>query len=140
MSSTLKFGKIPTRFHEIQPDCNLLSADTSFAAPHLQMPLSLEGWGTDEIGGVEEARNLFNQTSGPGAAASPATRLLPGTARGTGDGPGVMRRVSAAGCSERRGLLRGGRMALGWDGRAAFSAELGLSIAVSFCSSVVAET
>eukprot|EP00960_Hanusia_phi_P018717 552140-Hanusia_phi.AAC.1 len=30
-------------------------------------------------------------------------------------------------------------MAVGWDGRAAF-AELGWSIAVSFCSSVVAET
>eukprot|EP00960_Hanusia_phi_P021234 627070-Hanusia_phi.AAC.1 len=45
----------------------------------------------------------------------------------------------------RRGLVRGGRMprgrrADGWDGRAAF-AELGLSsIAVSFCSSLVAET
>eukprot|EP00960_Hanusia_phi_P023562 694801-Hanusia_phi.AAC.1 len=38
---------------------------------------------------------------------------------------------AAALCSERRGLLRGGRMAVVWDGRAAF-AELGLSIAVSF--------
>eukprot|EP00960_Hanusia_phi_P060161 764419-Hanusia_phi.AAC.8 len=37
-------------------------------------------------------------------------------------------------------LLRGGRMAVGWDaGRAAF-AELGLSIAVSLCSAVVAQT
>eukprot|EP00960_Hanusia_phi_P017037 500868-Hanusia_phi.AAC.1 len=38
--------------------------------------------------------------------------------------------------------LRGGRMAVSWDGRAAALAELRLSIAVSFCSSesVVAET
>eukprot|EP00960_Hanusia_phi_P065111 765995-Hanusia_phi.AAC.1 len=43
---------------------------------------------------------------------------------GAGDGLGVMR-PRAAGCSERRGLLRGGSMmAVGWDGprrRAAFA-------------------
>eukprot|EP00960_Hanusia_phi_P022024 652646-Hanusia_phi.AAC.1 len=37
-------------------------------------------------------------------------------------------------------LMTGGRMAVGWDGRAAFAEQLGLSIAVSFCSSLVAET